>query len=46
VSEERPERSPKNPVAVTAIVVIGAIVLACILALTVISVVFLINAPW
>lgn len=46
MSEEMPERSSKNPVAVTAIVVAGIIVLTCILAVTVVSVVFLINAPW
>jgi hypothetical protein len=46
MSEERPERSFKNPVAVTAIVVAGIVVLACILAVTVITVAFLANAPW
>ena len=46
MSEEAPERSPRNPVAVTAIVVAGIIVLACILAVTVIAVMFLANAPW
>lgn len=46
MSEEMPERSSKNPVAVTAIVVAGIIVLSCILAVTVITVAFLVNAPW
>lgn len=41
-----PERSSRNPVAVTAIIVVGIIVLACILAATVVSVMFLMNAPW
>lgn len=41
-----PQRSSRNPVAVTAIVVVGVIVLACILAATVISIMFLMNAPW
>jgi hypothetical protein len=46
MSEELPERSSKNSVAVTAIVVGGIILLTCILAITVITVVFFINAPW
>lgn len=46
MSEEMPERSSRNPVAVTAIVVVGIIVLTCIVAATIITVVFFANAPW
>lgn len=46
MSEEMPERSSRSPVAITAIVVVGLIVLTCIVAATVITVAFLANAPW
>jgi hypothetical protein len=46
MTEEIPERSSRNPVAVTVIVMIGIVVLACIAAATVITVAFLMNAPW
>jgi len=46
MAEDMPERPKSNAVAITAIVVAGIIVLACIVALVAISIAFLANAPW
>jgi hypothetical protein len=46
MAEDMPERPKSNAVAITAIVVTGIIILACILALVAISIAFLANAPW
>ena len=46
MSENNGERSSKNTVTVTLIVVVGIIILTCILAFTGIAVAFVLNAPW
>jgi hypothetical protein len=46
MSENDVEGPRRDTVGTTAIIVFGVIVLACILAFTIISIVFLINAPW
>ena len=46
MAEDMPERPKSNAVAITAIVVTGIIILACIVALVAISIAFLANAPW
>jgi hypothetical protein len=46
MSEGTPQRTDSNKVAVTAIVVGGIIVLACIAAFVIITIAFFANAPW
>ena len=46
MSENNRERSSKNTVMVTLIVVVGIIILTCILAFAAVSVAFFLNAPW
>jgi hypothetical protein len=46
MSENNGERSKKDSVTVTLIVVVGIIILACIVAATAVSVAFVLNAPW
>lgn len=46
MSENNRERSTKDSVTVTLIIVVGIIILTCIIAFTAISVAFLLNAPW
>ena len=46
MSEPDTDGPRKDPVAITAIVVAGAIILACIIAASVVSVAFFLNAPW
>ena len=46
MSENNREGSSTNMVMVTLIAVVGIIILTCILAFTVVSVAFLLNAPW
>jgi hypothetical protein len=46
MSENDVERSGRDNVRITLIIVIGIIILVCILAFTVVAVAFLLNAPW
>jgi hypothetical protein len=46
MSENNQERSSRDSVTVTLIVVVGIIILACIVAFAAISVAFFLNAPW
>ena len=46
MSENKQERSSRDRVAITLIVVVGIIILTCIVAFTAISVAFFLNAPW
>lgn len=46
MSEEPVSGSDPDRVAIFAIVMTGIITLACILACTIVSIVFIINAPW
>ena len=46
MSENNQERSSKDSVTITLIVVVGIIILACIAAFTAISVAFFLNPPW
>jgi hypothetical protein len=45
-NREPPRRKSGHPVAITAIIVFGILVLACIVAATAVAMVFIINAPW
>jgi len=45
-SETSVERPRRNGVAIAAIIVIGIVLLACILAFTAIAIAFISNAPW
>ena len=46
MSETNSGGSTTNKVAITAIIVAGIVVLACITACSAISIAFLMNAPW
>jgi hypothetical protein len=46
MTEESTTQSNPDKVAILAIVVTGIIVLACILACSVVSIVLILNAPW
>jgi hypothetical protein len=46
MSENNGERSSKNTVTITLIIVVGVIIFTCILAFTAVSVAALLNMPW
>jgi hypothetical protein len=46
MTEEVPQRAGTNTVAITAIIVAGIIILACIVGFVLISAAFFLNAPW
>ena len=46
MSDDNRERSSKDTVKVTLIVVVGLIILACVLGFTAMSVAFFLNPPW
>jgi hypothetical protein len=46
MNEINSDSSTTNKVAIAAIIVTGVVLLACIVACSVISIAFIINAPW
>jgi hypothetical protein len=46
MNEINSDSSTTNKVAIAAIIVAGVVLLACIVACSVISIAFIINAPW
>jgi hypothetical protein len=46
MSENVPRRSTTDRVTMTAIIVVGAIIFACIVGFVVITTAFFLNAPW